>query len=300
MIKQITELPDEEYLLAGTRACSGCGLAIAYRHALKALGKNTVIAIPACCATVIQGMFPVSSATATIVNTAFETTASAAAGLYAGLQAVKNKHNFTIVGWAGDGGTVDIGLQALSAAAERNDNFIYVCYDNEAYMNTGTQRSGATPASALTTTTPLKGKQQNKKDIIKIMEAHNIPYIASCSPAYPLDLYNKFVRAKSIEGFKFIYIFTPCPPGWGFSAAQTVTVGKAAVETGIFELFEIINGEKKYTGVSLKIRENKQQLKNLDAYLNMQARFKKMSETELNKLKNKIACSFNPELRNTK
>ncbi|HPP87264.1 MAG TPA: thiamine pyrophosphate-dependent enzyme [bacterium] len=280
MIKQITELSEQEYLLCGTRACSGCGLAIAYRHALKALGKNTIIVIPACCATVLQGMYPVSSAQVTIVNTAFETTASAAAGIYAGLQATKNKHNFNVVGWAGDGGTVDIGLQALSAAAERNDNIIYVCYDNEAYMNTGTQRSGATPENALTTTTPLFGKQHKKKDIIKIMEAHNIPYIATCSPAYPVDLYNKFLKAKSIQGFKFIYIFIPCPPGWGFNPAQTIKIGKLAAECGIFELFEIINGEKIYNGITERIKNNKQPKKNPVEYYSLQMRFKNLSKNK--------------------
>mgnify|MGYP001216105470 CR=1 FL=1 len=291
-IKTITELPNEELLLSGTRVCSGCGLAIAYRHALKALGRNTIITIPAGCATVLQGMYPISSVKVSILNTAFETTASSAAGIAAALKARGLADKFNVVGWAGDGGTLDIGLQALSGAAERKDNFIYVCYDNEAYMNTGTQRSSATPSKALTTTT-IKGKLQPKKDIIKIMEAHNIEYIATCTPAYPTDLYNKFLKAKEFKGLRFIYIFTPCPPGWGFSQELTIKLSKLAVETGIFELFEIVNNRREYQGVTKRIHKHNFTRKPVSEYFSLQTRFTKLTAADIAEIQKEIDAKFN-------
>ncbi|MBP7653955.1 pyruvate synthase subunit beta [Candidatus Dependentiae bacterium] len=292
MITQITQLPDNELLLPGTRACSGCGLAIAYRTALKALGENVIITIPASCSTVLQGMYPIASSMVPILNTAFETTAASASGLSAALKVLGKSSEYTIVGWAGDGGTADIGIQALSGAAERGEDFIYVCYDNEAYMNTGTQRSGATPVGALTTTTPFSGKKQNKKDMLKIMEAHNLPYIASCSPSYPVDLFNKFSKAKNIKGTRYIHIFTPCPPGWGFSQNLTVKIGKLAVESGLFDLFEIENGKKSFTGVSKNIYEKKTARKSVTDYIKWQSRFSKISEEQVEYIQKQIDLKF--------
>ena len=160
-------ITDREYALPGNRACTGCGLALSYRHGLKGLGEKTILTVPACCLTVLQGMYPISSMTVPCLNTAFETTAASAAGIRAGLDAL-GKKDVTVVGWAGDGGTADIGIQALSGAAERNTDIIYVCYDNEAYMNTGTQKSGSTPFGARTSTT-VDGKIGHKKDMPRIM-----------------------------------------------------------------------------------------------------------------------------------
>ena len=215
MATTVLNLPEEEYILPGTRACSGCGLALSYRHILKALGDKTIVTIPACCLTVLHGLYPSTSVRVTNINTAFATTAASATGIAAGLKAL-GKTGYTVLGIAGDGGTYDIGIQALSAAAERNTDFIYICYDNEGYMNTGTQRSSATPLGAYTTTTPGT-KLEHKKDMIAIMEAHGIPYVASASPAYPLDLYDKVVKAKEMRGgTRFILVHVPCAPGWGF------------------------------------------------------------------------------------
>ena len=203
MTKTVMQLPEEEYVLPGTRACSGCGLSLAYRHILKALGEKTILTIPASCLTVLHGLYPCTSVRLTNINTAFATTAASATGIVAGLKAL-GKTDYTVVGIAGDGGTFDIGIQALSAAAERNSDFLYICYDNEGYMNTGTQRSSATPMGAFTTTTPAT-KIEHKKDMIAIMEAHGIPYMASASPAYPLDLYDKVAKAKTIHGTRYIH-----------------------------------------------------------------------------------------------
>ena len=164
MPENIFKVNKEEYMLPGNRACQGCGLSLAYRYALKALREDTILTIPASCLTVLHGLYPTTSVTIPCLNCTFASTAASASGLVAGLVAT-GKTNTTVVAFAGDGGTYDIGIQALSGAAERGTDFIFVCYDNEGYMNTGTQRSSATPLGALTTTTPILTKEQNKKSI---------------------------------------------------------------------------------------------------------------------------------------
>jgi pyruvate ferredoxin oxidoreductase beta subunit len=176
-----------------------------------------------------------------------------------------------------------MGIQALSGAAERGTDFIYVTYDNEGYMNTGTQRSSATPMGALTTTTPVLTKQQHKKDFLKIMEAHQIPYIATATPAYPIDLYDKFVRAKRIKGSRFIHIHTPCPPGWQYPTKDTIRIGRLAVDTGLCVLFEVENGKFRFTGRSRTLAEKGNKLPVVH-YVEKQGRFKKMSIEQLNQL----------------
>ncbi|MDO8943296.1 MAG: thiamine pyrophosphate-dependent enzyme, partial [Desulfobacterales bacterium] len=166
MPEKLFKVHKEEYILPGNRACSGCGLTLAYRYLLKALGKNTIVTLPASCLTVLHGLYPITSVSIPCLNCTFASTAASASGLVAGLAAM-NRSDITVAAIAGDGGTFDIGIQALSGAAERGTDFIFVCYDNEGYMNTGTQRSSATPAGALTTTTPILTKQQNKKDMMK-------------------------------------------------------------------------------------------------------------------------------------
>ena len=264
-------LPEFEYALPGNRACIGCGLSIAYRHGLKALGKETVLTVPASCLTVLQGMYPVSSMLVPCLNTAFETTAASATGIKAALR-VLGKDEITVVGWAGDGGTADIGIQALSGAAERNTDFLYVCYDNEGYMNTGTQRSGSTPKGAFTTTTP-DGKFEPKKDMTMIMAAHNIPYVATACPSYPGDLYDKFKKAKNIYGTRYIHILAPCAPGWGYDPSLTVKMGRMAIDCGIFDLFEINEGEFRFTGQTRKNAE-KGIRKPVEEYIRSQDRFR--------------------------
>jgi pyruvate ferredoxin oxidoreductase beta subunit len=229
----------------------------------------------------LHGLYPTTSVTIPCLNCTFASTAASAAGLVAGLTAT-GKTNTTVVAFAGDGGTYDIGIQALSGAAERGTDFIFVCYDNEGYMNTGTQRSSATPMGALTTTTPILTKEQNKKDMLKIMEAHDIAYIATTSPAYPLDLYDKFVKAKRIRGTRYMQIHVPCPPGWGYPPRDTVKIARLAIETGVFVLFEVENGKFRFTGRSKSLAEKGNRLPLIN-YIERQDRFKKMSVEQLSR-----------------
>ena len=271
-----------EYMLPGNRACQGCGLSLAYRYVLKALRENTILTIPASCLTVLHGLYPITSVTIPCVNCTFASTAASASGLVAGLNAL-NRTDITVVAVAGDGGTYDIGIQALSGAAERGTDFIFVCYDNEGYMNTGTQRSSATPLGALTTTTPVLTKQQHKKDMMRIMEAHDLPYLATASPSYPIDLYDKFVKAKRIKGTRYLQIAAPCPPGWAFPPKDTVKIGRLAVETGIVVLFEIENGKFRFTCRSKTIAERGNKLPIVN-YVERQGRFRKMSMEQLRQI----------------
>lgn len=269
----ILNLTEEEFVHPGNRACSGCGLSIVYRMGLKALGKDTILVVPPSCLTVLQGLYPVASTKLPCVNVTFASTGAAATGVRGAMKALK-KDNINVVAWAGDGGTGDIGIQALSGACERGEEIIYICYDNEAYMNTGVQRSGTTPQGVLTTTTPIKGKLQVKKDVPAIIAAHGIGYVATASAAYPLDLYDKVKKATERQGPKYIHVHTPCPPGWGFETRFTIKVGKLAVETGLFDLYEIEDGEFRLTGRSRKLLNNTR--KPVTEYFSSQGRFKSL------------------------
>jgi len=268
-------LPKEEFMHSGHRGCQGCGATLAMRYALKALGQKTALCIPACCWSVIDGPFPYSCLDIPIFHCAFETAAVSASGVKAGLEMVGDSET-TVVAWAGDGGTFDIGIQALSGVAERNDDIIYVCYDNEAYMNTGIQRSSATPWGAWTTTTPVKHyKNKPKKDMEAIMAAHGIPYIATASVAYPEDLFKKMKKAKDTKGTRFIHIFAPCPAGWKSRPEDTVKLARMVVQNGIFPLYEIEWGET-YT-LNIKPKERKP----IDNYLKLQGRFRHLTNKEI-------------------
>jgi len=275
-------LTETEYMLPGNRTCPGCALSLAYRHILKALEGQAIVTVPASCLTVLHGMYPITSVNIPCVNTPFASTGASATGLVAGLRAL-GKKGVTVVVMAGDGGTHDIGIQALSGAAERQTDFIYICYDNEGYMNTGNQRSSSTPLGAVSGTTPIIGKQQNQKDIVAIMEAHGIPYVATANASYPLDLYEKVRKAKAIYGTRFIHIFTPCPPGWDFPFSDSVEIGRIAVETGWVVLYEVENGVLRLTSASESIAK-KGKLKPLRDYLALQGRFSNIKEEQVNTL----------------
>jgi pyruvate ferredoxin oxidoreductase beta subunit len=227
-------------------------------------------------------MYPVSSMMVPCLNTAFETTAASASGIQAALRAL-GKDDITVVGWAGDGGTADIGIQALSGAAERNTDFIYVCYDNEGYMNTGTQRSGSTPYGAVTSTT-LSGKTEHKKDMPAIMAAHNIPYVATLCPSWPGELYDIFKKAKDMKGTRYLHILIPCPPGWGYEPELTIEMGKNAVACGIFDLYEIIDGEMSFYGLSKNILEGKKKLEPVEPYIRSQKRYHSITEQQIEEI----------------
>ncbi len=279
----VRQLPKTELIMPGTRSCAGCGLMLTYRHALKALDEGkTIVAVPASCMTVLHGVYPITSVNVICINNPFAATGAAATGIVAGLKAT-GKTDYTVVAFAGDGGTYDIGIQALSGAFERRVNFIYVCYDNEGYMNTGTQRSSASPVGAVTSTTPILAKLQQKKEMVKIVEAHNLPYIATGSPSYPLDLFDKFKYAKTVEGSRYIEVHAPCPPGWGFPNRNLIKMGKLAVESGIHVLFEIRDGKFSLTSKSLTLAQ-KGRKKTVSDYIKGQARFRKISPEQISEL----------------
>ena len=262
--------PDKEYMYSGSFACPGCGLTIAFRHVVKALGKNTAVITTAGCGSVVAGYYPMTASKLPFFHCSFGTAAATAAGLKAGYEML-GKPNIQVLAWAGDGGTFDIGLQSLSGAAERNDDVLYVCYDNEAYMNTGAQRSSSTPEKAWTTTTPLESPEEHpKKDIIGIMSSHGIPYIATASVSHPDDMARKIRYAKKIRGFRFIHILIPCPTGWLYAAKDTIRLGRLAVLSRIFPLFEVFDGRKyRLSPMGAKIP--------VDEYLSAQGRFKTLT-----------------------
>ena len=273
----VMDLPEEEFIYPGTRACAGCGMALIYRIALKALGAKTIATVPASCLTVLHGMQGFCSTKISVYHTPFATTGASASGILASLEDKGLADEITVLAFAGDGGTTDIGIQALSGAAERGTNFIYACYDNEAYMNTGVQRSGSTPLGVRTTTTP-EGKKVRKKNMPKILEAHGIPYIATANAAYPLDLFEKFKRAKNIKGTKYFHILSPCPPGWGYEPKDTMVIGRLANETGFWPLYEVINGKFELSKPSKRYLESSKR-KPITDYLSVQKRFKSIDDT---------------------
>jgi pyruvate ferredoxin oxidoreductase beta subunit/2-oxoisovalerate ferredoxin oxidoreductase beta subunit len=263
------KMTDEELLQPGMLSCQGCGASLSMKLALKGLGEKTMIVIPASCWGVIIGAYPYSTLQVPVIHVPFETAAVVASGIRAALD-VRGETDITVMAWAGDGGTYDIGLQSLSGAAERNDDILYVCYDNEAYMNTGIQRSSATPAGAWTTTTPAGAiKEEPKKDMEKIMLAHGIPYVASASVAYPDDLVRKFEKAKTIRGTRFIHLLSPCPPGWRIDSAKSITVTRMATQSKIFPIYEIEEGAHRVNVIPEKTIP-------VEDYLRAQGRFRQM------------------------
>jgi pyruvate ferredoxin oxidoreductase beta subunit len=277
------DLTDKEYLY-GHKACPGCGLGIVGRMATKILGEKTVIALPASCMSTVTTQYPQMNYSVPSLTMAFPGTAAVLSGLYAGFKA-QGIEDANVVGMAGDGGTADIGLQALSGAVERGDNIIYICYDNGAYMNTGIQRSSCTPIGATTTTSPAGsvsyGEVKPKKNLFEIMMAHRIPYTATASSSYPEDLAAKVQKAKDIKGPAFIHVDTPCPTGWGFPSDQTIKYGKLAVETGLWYLAEYENG---------KVTMNKvpKELKPVTEYLKGQKRFKHLKDDVIQQIQENV------------
>jgi pyruvate/2-oxoacid:ferredoxin oxidoreductase beta subunit len=265
------EIDNKEGLFnPGHFGCPGCGAALAMKYTLDALGKDTIVVMPAGCWSTMIGIFPYSCLTVPVISVAFETTAATAAGIKAGLEVQGNDHT-TVLAWAGDGGTFDIGFQALSGAAERNDDFLYICYDNEAYMNTGIQRSSATPAGCWTTTSPESAlKPQKKKKIMDIMAAHDVPYAATASISDPEDLAVKLKKAMKIKGTRFIHLLASCPTGWRHLPELSIEVARKAVTSRIFPLYEVFEGEN----WQINPMPEKEPI---DSYLKMQGRFKNLT-----------------------
>jgi len=276
-------MPDEELFTRGHTACAGCGGAIAVRNLMKVLGKNTVVQNPACCLLVFGGTYPLMAWKVPYQDVAFENTAACATGMKRALKKL-GKDDTIVLGIGGDGGTADIGIQALSAAAERNEDILYVMYDNEAYMNTGIQRSGSTPFGAWTTTTPIgsvrAGKTNSKKDMPQIMMAHGVPYVATLSVSHIQDFINKVEKAKNMKGLRYLQIFAPCPTGWRHDTAKTVEIAKMAVDTGMWTLYESEHGKVKINRKP-KMDPPEEHLKLLTEYLRAQGRFRHLKDEDI-------------------
>jgi 2-oxoisovalerate ferredoxin oxidoreductase beta subunit len=281
-------IPSQELMYAGHAACPGCGPALAMRLLLKGLGPRTIVSVPACCWTVIGTSYPTTALGVGMLDNPIEATGASLSGLRAAADALGMK-DVTIVGFAGDGGTVDIGLQALSGMLERRTNAIYVMYDNEAYMNTGIQRSGATPWGAWTTTTPttggLHGKPEPKKDIMAIVLAHHPVYAATLNPSFPEDFDRKVERARDLVGSRFFHVFCPCPPGWKFDSAETIALGRLATDSGIFPLYEVLDGQ-------LHITRKGGELKPVAEYLTAQGRFRHLTPVDIERIQLEVRAEW--------
>lgn len=266
-----------EELFYGHKACAGCGGSLAVRSVLKVLGKNAVAVLPAGCMSAVSFNFPQLCFANNAIISTFAGTASMLTGVEAGLRA-KGYTDFTAVGFAGDGGTADIGIQALSGAIDRNDDILYICYDNEAYMNTGIQKSGLTPFGAKTTTTPagkrVHGNIRPKKNMFEIVAAHGIAYAATASIGYLPDFIQKVRKASQIKGTKYIHVIAPCPTGWGVAVNETVEVAKEIVDSGLWYLAEYENG-------SFHLNRNPKQFSDVGAYLKKQGRFRHLDENDI-------------------
>jgi pyruvate/2-oxoacid:ferredoxin oxidoreductase beta subunit len=238
------ELQKKAMLCSGHAACPGCVEALSVRHVLATLGPDTMAVIPPSCMAIIAGPQPFSSLRIPVYQPTLEASAAAASGLRRALDA-QGKHDTQVIVLAGDGGTYDIGFQCLSSAAERNENILYFCLDNEGYMNTGAQKSSSTPHYAKTGTTP-EGKSTRKKNLTQIMAAHDVPYAATASVGYLPDLVRKVEKAKSIQGFRIITLLVPCLDGWGLADDGGLTASRYAVECGAFPLYEVEHG-RRYT-----------------------------------------------------
>jgi pyruvate/2-oxoacid:ferredoxin oxidoreductase beta subunit len=276
-----TEIMDREFVHSGHVGCPGCGATIAMRFVLKALGEKTIMVLPACCWSVIAGPYPQSALKIPVIHAAFETGGATASGVRAALD-MKGDTETTVLTWAGDGGTFDIGFQALSGAVERNENFLYVCYDNEAYMNTGIQRSSSTPYGAWTTTTTGQDwKRLRKKNIVEVLVAHRIPYVATASIAFPDDLLRKAQKAKETKGSKFLHIYASCPTGWRIPSEMSVKIARMAVQTNIFPLYEVEDGLR-YT-INYKPKEYL-----VREYFKLQGRFKHLTDQDLDQIQQMV------------
>lgn len=265
----------EEYFY-GHKACGGCGESLALRLALKVVGPKAYLSLPAGCMSAVSFIYPNMAFKNNAIITPFASAAAVATGVAAGLKSL-GKERISLA-FAGDGGTADIGIQALSGAIDRGEKFIYICTDNEAYMNTGIQKSGLTPFGASTTTTPagkvIRGNIKPKKNMFEIVAAHGICYAATASIGYPEDFMAKVQKAKDADGPAYIHVFSPCPTGWGHESDQTIAIAKEVVDNGLWYLAEYENG---------KFRLNKKADLSVDvrSYLKGQSRFRHLTEADI-------------------
>jgi len=284
----------KEIFAPGHRACIGCAEALAVRLACKAMGQNVIVTNATGCVEIISSQLPYTSWRVPWMHTLFENTAAVASGIEAGLKAMVRKGRSTesdvkVVAMAGDGGTSDIGLQALSGALERGHDFLYICFDNEAYMNTGIQRSSATPYGASTTTSPAGkvsiGQFTWKKNMPAIVAAHDIPYVATACPSYPFDLMEKVRKGLDTPGPAYVHILSVCPTGWRSLPDLSVRIGRLAVETGIFPMYEVENGQYRLSFDFPKLRP-------VTDYLKLQGRFRHLSPADVNKIQTRVTEEY--------
>lgn len=267
----------EQEFFYGHKACGGCGGSLAVRLALKVLGERTFAVLPAGCMSAVGFIYPQLCFTNNAIISTFAGTASMLSGVAAGARALGIK-DFQAVGFAGDGGTADIGIQALSGAIDRNEQIIYICYDNEAYMNTGTQKSGLTPYGAKTTTTPAgenaHGTITQKKNMFEIAAAHGISYAATASVGYVQDFINKVAKAKQVRGTSYIHVMAPCPTGWGIPSDSTLETAREAVDCGLWYLAEFENEE-------FKLNKSPKEFSSVRDYLMKQGRFRHLTDEDI-------------------
>jgi len=287
-------LTQKEYFAPGHRACQGCAEVLAVRLVAKALGRNVVVASATGCMEIVSSPLPFTSWRVPWFHVAFENAAAVASGIESGLKALMRKgripqKKITVIAMAGDGGTADIGLQALSGALERGHDMVYICTDNEAYMNTGIQRSSSTPFGASTTTSPAgkmkAGQITWKKNVPAIAAAHNIPYVATACPSYPIDLVQKVKKADAVEGPAYLQILSVCPTGWRSAPDQSIKLGRLAVETGAFPLYEIENGKYHLSIDFPKLRP-------LKDYTKLQGRFRHLTDEVIEEIGKRFHHEF--------
>ena len=291
----VKNLPKEEPLAPGHRACQGCGEVLALRLVMKALGTDVIVCNATGCMEIISSPFPHTSWRVPWIHIAFENAAAVASGVESALKVLKRHGRFPktrhvdVVAIAGDGGTADIGLQALSGALERGHDFVYVCLDNEAYMNTGVQRSSCTPFGAMTATSPPGaqsfGQMTWKKNVPAIAVAHGIPYVATASPAFFLDLMNKVKKAALVKGPAYVHIYSPCPTGWGTKGEDSIKLSRLAVDTKIFPLYEVIEGKYYLTRKVTKPKP-------VEEYLKAQRRFRHLTPELIEEIQRKVDAEY--------
>jgi pyruvate ferredoxin oxidoreductase beta subunit len=287
-------LPKDDFVARGHRACQGCGEVLAMRLVHKVLGRNTIAASATGCMEIISSPYPETAWEIPWIHVAFENPASVISGVEAGYKALMRKGRYpkrkiNFVGYGGDGATADIGLQFVSGAMERGHDMIYICYDNEAYMNTGIQRSSSTPLGASTTTSPAGrqsiGQQTWKKNVTEIMAAHSIPYVATINPSYPFDLFRKVRKAAEVEGPAYLHAYASCPTGWRMRPELAVQIGRLATETGVFPLYEVADGKYGITQPTPELRP-------LRDYLKLQGRFRHLTDDVIDEVQERLRRDY--------